>query len=38
MTDTITNAAISGFFLLGAAMTVFFLVLMCMDEFGRGKK
>lgn len=38
MVDTITNAALSGFFLLGAAMTVFFLVLMCMDEFGRGKK
>lgn len=38
MTDFITNAALSGFFLLGAAMTVFFLVLMCMDEFGRGKK
>ena len=38
MSDFITNAALSGFFLLGAAMTVFFLVLMCMDEFGRGKK
>ena len=38
MTDFITNAALSGFFLLGAAMTVFFFVLMCMDEFGRGKK
>ena len=38
MTDFITNAALSGFFLLGAAVTVFFLVLMCMDEFGRGKK
>ena len=38
MTDFITNAALSSFFLLGAAMTVFFLVLMCMDEFGRGKK
>ena len=38
MIDTITNAAISGFFLLGAAVTVFFLILMCMDEFGRGQK
>ena len=38
MTDFITNAALSGFFLLGAAMTVFFLILMCLDEFGRGKK
>lgn len=38
MTDFISNAALSGFFLLGAAVTVFFLILMCMDEFGRGKK
>lgn len=38
MVDTITNAALSGFFLLGAAMTVFFLVLMCIDEFGKGNK
>lgn len=38
MTDTITNAAFFGFFLLGAAVTVFFLILMCMDEFGRGQK
>ena len=38
MTDFISNAALSGLFLLGAAVTVFFLILMCMDEFGRGKK
>lgn len=38
MVETITNAALSGFFLLGAAVTVFSLILMCIDEFGKGNK
>lgn len=38
MTDTIINFAFAGLFLLGIGTMIFFLVLMCMDEFGRGQK
>ena len=38
MTETIFAAVFYGFMALGAFFTVFFLILMCMDEFGRGNK
>lgn len=37
MNDAIINVAFGGLFLLGIGTTLFFLVLMCIDEFG-GRK
>ena len=37
MSDAIINAAFGGLFLLGTGTTLFFLALMCIDEFGEKK-